>query len=112
MKITHHQLADGSVHGLAIPQYAMIRFRDCAPVPVDLEDGDDMIRIVVRSDKINDERRESMESERCRRKHCAFNTLRLAVAHHEPWRMTRFICADDAKPKSIQKVLDFRWRIQ
>lgn len=85
----------------------MIGFGDGAPTFVDLEDGDDVVGVMLGGDEIDDEGFVAVETERRCREHSAFHALSLTMLKDRSGRGTRFVGADNAKFKGVQEVLNF-----
>lgn len=106
VKVAHDELADRSIYRFAVTKDAMIGFRDCPPVVIDFEDGNDVIGVVFSGDKIDDEWLVSVESESGGGEHRAFHTLGLAMMENRSGRSARFVGADNAEFKSVQEILN------
>src|ERR1041385_20588 len=73
IKIAHGQLAEAAINGLAITTAGEVRFRRCAPMAAHLENRDNVICVLV-CFQIEDQRRESDDSQRGRGKNSSFET--------------------------------------
>lgn len=70
IEITHGQLTQAPINRLAIPASGEIRFRHCAPMSADLENGDDMIGVLL-GFQIENQRRKTDDAQRRSAKNAA-----------------------------------------
>src|SRR5215831_7067624 len=84
IEITHGQLAQSAIHGLAITASGEIRFRDCAPVPAHLEKRDHVIGVLFRF-QIEDQWWETEDTKRGRPEYPAFEARRNSILQNFPW---------------------------
>ncbi len=85
IEVTHRQLAQGAINGLAITASRKIRFRDRAPVAAHFENRNHVVGVAFRFE-IEDQWRESENTKRGRGEDSAFKARRLAFAKNFSWR--------------------------
>lgn len=88
IEIAHRQLAQAAINRLAISTACVIRIRNRSPVPVLLEHGDHMVRIVL-SFQINDQRRIPVRPQCCRCEQRPLIAMRCIFPQHSPRRPRR-----------------------
>src|SRR5207253_3490122 len=81
IEITHGQLAQAAIDRFPIAAAGEIRFRHCAPVLANFENGDNMIGVLL-GFQIEDQRWKAKHSERSRSKNSALEARRRAIAQN------------------------------
>ena len=79
LEIAHRQLTQATIYRLAVAASGVVGLRDCAPVPVFLEDGNDVVSIVLGL-QINHERPIAINAQCSGREHRSFKAVRSVLA--------------------------------
>lgn len=106
VEIGHHQLADGFINWLAVPQDRVVGFGDCAPVIVDFKNRNGVVIIRLGCLKVNDERVMAVKAQGCGRKQRALQAVRCFMPQDQPGRIARLASFFKIKRQGLQKILD------